>query len=82
MGSLSDYAIGVGTSVVTASQLTNVPTQGLRSGDFAFVTQTSRWWAFDATATDVVGATVVLADVAQNNAANPGRWKRTNITFA
>lgn len=82
MGSLSDFGVGTGTSVVTSSQLPTIPTSGLRAGDFAYVSQTGRWWAFDPTSTLATGATVEYADVAQNNVANAGRWRRTNVVFA
>lgn len=86
MGSLSDYGVGAGTSVASATALASIPTAGLRRGDLAAVDLTDpqgfEYYAFDPTSLLAVSADVVLADIALNSAANAGRWLRLTITEA
>lgn len=84
MGSQSDFSVGVGTAPFSSSaDLSAVPTQGLRAGDFAFVRNVgvTQWWAFDPSSTKATDADTVLADIALNNAVNAGRWRRTTAAF-
>lgn len=81
MGSLSDFGVGAGTTVLTAAALTGIPTAALRAGDFAYVSQTGQWWAFDPASVLATGANTVYADVALNNVANAGRWRKTDLAF-
>ena len=81
MGSLSDFGVGAGTTVVTSAALTGIPTAGLRAGDFAYVSQAGEWWAFDPSSVLAAGANTVYADVALNDVANAGRWRKTDLAF-
>lgn len=84
MGALSDYQIGVGTSVKSIAELTATVTNSLKGGDLAYVSRDSGtptsphgYWAFVPWSTDLVSASVIYADV--GSLTSPGRWFLLNI---
>ncbi len=64
----------VGSSLLTATDLPRVPTQGLRDGDLAYLATPNQYWRLDKASTVAVSAITAYADIALYNAANAGRW--------
>ena len=98
MGALSDYQIGVGSSVKKIAELTATVTNSLKGGDLAYVSQDSvlpgpsptpvpsGYWAFVPWATDantgVVAPTINVIFADVGSTTSPGRWMRLNIVGA
>ena len=93
MGSISDYAIGEGTSVPNPAAFLDVDTGSLRLGDLGYSVLGTQiggtgpffhLWAFvpaSLTAVDgPVNPTVVYADTSLSSPAKAGRWHLLNVT--
>ena len=92
MGALSDYQVGVGSSVKTTAELTATVTNSLKGGDLAYVSQDGvfnggptpvpiphGYWAFVPWSNAPVSASIIFADTAGGIPANFGRWYLLNI---